>query len=765
MKKKITKIICAVLAAAFALGIFAGCDLLVTDNRRDMEQVVAEVNIGSDSDALTETFELLGATLGEGVSSRLGDILSTDEIYKRDLVAYFLSYGYNYISQGSSYAQAFRTIMDGLVDRKLVAQFATVCYLNAGSVDVDRDSIDKTDKGYSPIGETDGLRMSKEISVDGYLAALEGKEGDAAAVAGFEYFLTEDEINYANYLVMSSINSAIDTYEEEIIVADSSDTTTSGTSRAVPTGANTISDTYYPKKEVDGATQIDYDIYTGYNNVSDCGEYEKLDGSTVYTRTRAYARFLNSLRQNYLIQDGESAVTDVKELSYYTVELKTQLEQRLITKFNATLTLSMANSLTAEVLGEAYSIELRQQQESAKTASSFTTTMDSLSDTSFVVYSPDERTYGYVYNILLPFNATQTLNLAEVSQRYTSGTAEYYAARNADEGILKAVRGTDQREYWFNGDTDYSYVAEGEYYQSAANAGREKKYLFFEDSYVTSDEGIARYAGKYPYSGAVTENEDGTYSLTPDKLDIDQFITEMNAYINWYVNYSLGNETDENYTSGGYFNKSDSGMTWDASDGGDFYATTAKDFPKDANGKIDQSANIYYKGKVSGISGSDGKTLDAANYLTEGTVSYAALCAVNELMFAYTTDTACLNTYFGYSIASIEESTTYVAEFEYASQEAIQKGAGTYYVVATDYGWHIIYVSFVFNGGETYAGGFNYQERNNEGTFSYYYYQAKKSEVTSSYSTDAQNDIITLLNNDSVVSTYPGRYADLTSIG
>ena len=62
--------------------------------RAHNQQVVAEVNIGSDSDALTETFELLGATLGEGVSSRLGDILSTDEIYKRDLVAYFLSYGY-----------------------------------------------------------------------------------------------------------------------------------------------------------------------------------------------------------------------------------------------------------------------------------------------------------------------------------------------------------------------------------------------------------------------------------------------------------------------------------------------------------------------------------------------------------------------------------------------------------------------------------------------------------------------------------------------
>ena len=133
---------------------------------------------------------------------------------------------------------------------------------------------------------------------------------------------------------------------------------------------------------------------------------------------------------------------------------------------------------------------------------------------------------------------------------------------------------------------------------------------------IASIEESTTYVAEFEYaSQEAIQKGAGTYSLTPDKLDIDQFITEMNAYINWYVNYSLGNETDETYTSGGYFNKSDSGMTWDAPDGSDFYATTAADFPKDANGKIDQSANIYYKGKVSGISGSDGKTLDAANYL------------------------------------------------------------------------------------------------------------------------------------------------------
>ena len=40
-------------------------------------------------------------------------------------------------------------------------------------------------------------------------------------------------------------------------------------------------------------------------------------------------------------------------------------------------------------------------------------------------------------------------------------------------------------------------LAEGDYYVNAANVGRDN-YLFFEDSYVTSDDGIDRYAGKYP---------------------------------------------------------------------------------------------------------------------------------------------------------------------------------------------------------------------------------------------------------------------------
>ena len=780
MKKKLIKILSAAIAVVFALGVFAGCDLLVTDNRRDMEQVVAEVNIGADTEALSASMEAVGSELDADISSAIGEIVSQENILKRDLIVYFMSYGYNYVSSDASdYSAAFESILDDLVENKILSQFATIYYLNAGEVRVDRDRTDLNDKGYTEITEeesgiADGLRMNKDLTVEGYKAAIGDKTGDEASVAAYSYFLTEDEINYANYVVMSSINGAIDSYEEDII-AEMNDTTTSSDSRTTPTGANTISSTYYPSRTENGAKVVDYGIYTGYNTISECGDYEKVNGSTTYTRRRAYARFLNALRLNYLVQEDEDVSMDVTELSYFTVELETQLEQRLLNKFIATLSLLSSENITQDTLQSAYNIELTSQTESNKRAdsSTFISTMDSLSDTSFVLYSPDGRQFGYVYNILIPFNAGQTLNLAEVGQHYTAGTAAYYAARNSrDSELYDRVEATDQRGPWFNGSTDYSYVAEGDgYYKNAKNSAEDKEnYLFFEDSFVTSANeegevaGIDRYAGRYPYNGSAVQNNDDTYTLTPFRLNIDEFIDEMEAYIDWYINYSVSGASGTHASGSYYSGKDASGAhVWNGTNGDAFYETTTEDFQKvdETTGRttVDQSANIYYKGSVAGVEGSA-----AATYLTEGSTSYAALSAFNELMFAYSTDTGCLNTYYGYSIASSEDATDYVAEFEFAAQEAIKEGIGTYYVVATDYGWHILYVSFAFNGGVTYADGFIYSERNVEGTFSYYYYQAKKSSLTSSDITDVRNNIFTELNSSDVVSRYPSRYANLSSI-
>ena len=127
MKKKLITIISCLLAAVFGLGMFSGCELITTDNRADMEQVVAEVNIGNDTDSLNAMFgTIFGSSyeLSPEVTDSLSDIVTTENVYKRDLVAYFINYGYSYVSSGSyTYAEVFEMLMDDLVGRKILAQY------------------------------------------------------------------------------------------------------------------------------------------------------------------------------------------------------------------------------------------------------------------------------------------------------------------------------------------------------------------------------------------------------------------------------------------------------------------------------------------------------------------------------------------------------------------------------------------------------------------------------------------------------------------
>lgn len=734
MKRKLILTICALLALAFSLGMFAGCDLLETDNERDMAQVVAEVNVADNTEELDDAFTALGTgvVLSDEVRGSLGSIVSTDEVYKRDLVTYFLSYGYNYISSGYSYAETFDLLITALADRKVVSQFATLYYLSADEITVDSDYVDlfelsATDAGYTQIDGSDGYRMNKDLSVSGYLAAIGGEDltADEAAIAGYSYFLTDAEIAYAHYLVKNAINSAIDSYEEDIINAETTDDTSDD--RATPTGADTLNDYYY---------RTEYEVYTGLNEATDCGEYETVDDSSRSTRRLAYARFISALRSNNLIGDDES-VSDVTKLEYYSTELKSQLEQLIITKFSSTIDLTMSDAIEAQLLQNAYNELVATQQVSSE--SDFTTTMDSVSDTSFIVYSPEGK-YGFVYNILLPFNTNQELALSELQAQYGSDSAEYYAARAS---LYQHITATDQRESWFNGAEDYSFkAADAGYTEYYGYPEREDAYLFFEDSLTKSRDGIDRYAGKYPYNGTVSYDEEKkTYDLDPKELTVDAFITEFEEYINYIAGDTVASGTSqkdefENITA------SQIETLWKTN-------------------KNDYSFAIYYTGKVNGVS-----KISSAEYLVKDNISYKALSAVNELMFAYTTDTAALNTYYGYSIETQQEATDYVAEFEYAAQYLINDsnyGTGSYCVVATDYGWHLIYVTFTYDGGLVYENGFVYADRNEKGTFSYYFYQSMKSSVISSYTEEKQNDLLNALEEVSV-TLYEDRYSDLTSI-
>ena len=178
----------------------------------------------------------------------------------------------------------------------------------------------------------------------------------------------------------------------------------------------------------------------------------------------------------------------------------------------------------------------------------------------------------------------------------------------------------------------------------------------------------------------------------------------------------------------------------------------------DAEEEIDYSGFVYAEGNFNLTQ------VDAADYFNAETDAYKALSAVNELMFAYSTDTGCLNKYMGYAVNA--HKTSFVSEFEYAAQMVVEKGVGSFAVVPSDYGWHIIYCSYVFDGNDSVYGYANADElaadREKEGTFSYLFYEALKKTSATTQSTSVQSAIIKEF--EGAVQLFTDTYQDLLDI-
>ena len=664
MKSKM--LVCGALAAALTMSVvFSGCGN-ATRNREDMNQVIATVDISNSANLESE-----------GLSAYVSAIESSTDIIKRDLVASYYNVGYSYVQSGMDTAQVFELLVDALTTTSVVVQYSTLKLISM------------------KVQEGDGF------SFDSYIDIL-GKEGEIAAL---EYLLEgetqesedgeSDRVLLAKYTLYSSINSSLDSLEESII--DEKDGTSSSTdTRTTPVGADVESEDYLPLNS-DGT--LNYGIYTGYAGyeLGDCGAYsdDAVEGTTKSTRRLAYASFISSLKANFLVGDDEDA-RDVLAISYISEEYLSQLQQQVINEYyeryeeeQEKLIDSVDSDGVYTFLAERYQRDFDDQSVANSSHDDFESSMSSLSDTSFILYAPatdgtDGGTYGYIYNILLPFSEAQNVNIDN-----TNTTAAYYYSRKA---ILDDIVATDQRSAWFNGAEDYSFDASQsdiDYYGKAEG----RNYLFFENNLTDTERyaELEKYDGRYSYNGSVSENEDGSYSLIPAKLTVDDVLSELESY----VEYVMGGDTVT-------INKLDS---YNVADYTDYYTEDTKDLP-DRLKQIDYSKFVYATGKV------DLGVTSLSSFLTDmfvkDSAAYKAMSAVNELQYAYTTDTAVLSDYIGYAVSAYD--TDYIPEFEYAAQEAIAQGTGTVYVVLTDYGWHVIYVSYAIPADVVYQEGFVYED-------------------------------------------------------
>ncbi|MDE5722416.1 MAG: hypothetical protein K2I30_06760, partial [Clostridia bacterium] len=428
MKKK--RVAVAALASCIALSAaFAGCSLVSTNNRRDMEQVIATVNI-SQADKLPKE-------LAEYKSA-----INTTSILKRELVSYFLNVGYSYVTNnGMTYEQTFNMLVDALIDNAVLTQYCTLELLAA----------DET----KTLSEFNACKND----VEKYVYLLGGEDSD--------------DVRLAKYSLLSSLNSAIDNNEQTLI--DEDDGYEGTDTRTTPTNLNTEQDDYYPGKE---EGKLDYNVYTGYKNylLSDSGSYkdDAIEGTTRTTRIKAYNTFISNLSNNYLIDEDED-LTDIWSIKYIQTEYLNQLKSRVINKYYEVYEEQQEEALKngeeayAYVQSE-YENLLKAQTDSYNASSSaFETAMGSMSSNSFILYSPDTTdsdlfdgtnngSFGFVYNILLPFNAKQSAQLSELNSILSADDDKnaYYIARNE---LLRGISTTAQRSAWFNGATKYAFNA------------------------------------------------------------------------------------------------------------------------------------------------------------------------------------------------------------------------------------------------------------------------------------------------------------------
>ncbi len=727
MNKKHTMKKTAALTLGMALAIgAAGCEFVVTDSNNDMAQTVATVNITESLKKTDEASAREVATLLEVMN----DGKTYSEISKRDLIAYFLSTGYNYVQNyGYSYEDTFNMLLDGLVSRDVMIQYVLAHYLTSDN--------GMTAAGCKTYINEQLVALSNDNAEEKKLKELLTAHPEVLA---YKYFLTDggkgstEDYDRAEYSLKVSLNASLDSLEESYITAEDEETAT-GETRTLPTGVGAETEDYYT---------TDYGVYTGRNTPDSCGEYERIKGSTAATRQKAYNNFLANLEGYSLIgtsAEGAENTGDITKLDYYYVELSSSLGQALINKYYEDLEDSVIAKLTDTYVSNKYK-EIYDQQELAykNDPTAFETAIGSLSDDSFVLYGLKD--YGFVYNILIPFSASQNVKYTEAKNKGLTDDELFHFRKS----LLENVKGYDQRDSWFS-------TAEDKHYAYEENGG----YKFFEDNMNEVGEGkryekLPLYSGLLPYQGTVEKTDDG-YECEPAEKTLEEILGQLKNNIEKATNKEMSIERNEDYDKPG---------TWiDDDESKGKYSYT------DEDGEVNYNYFIKYEGKVD--MGENAWT--AADHFNPDSVSYKALSAVNEIMFAYSTDTGCLNTYLGYAVSPY--GTDFVPEFEYAAQKVVKNGVGSYAVCATDYGWHIVYCSFVYGAdGDVYGlykmddDGDDYDDwaEAKEGSFSNLFYESLKTTAVSNYTNEIQNNILTQYDNEDSVKRYTSRYKDLLEL-
>lgn len=573
---------------------------------------------------------------------KASDNVNSEDITKKQVTAGYLAYGYQYVqSYGYTTSQAYALVLSNLVNNRIIVQTA-------------REELSKTYEAVK--GKTTGLTAFEEYFKSNTLAGSAALDAKTSSAANLEKFLSEYEVKQAKYSVRKSIDSMIDSFvtdttdDEEVTYED-----VSYTARTTPTeeAAADLKLWELDDEEKAKPTEEEYLIANVVLGLSDADlkalRTKKALNEAVadkyevdYTgkgRKKAYDSLIKSLRKSGLIAQDEKVNSESEwKYSYFEDLYKSQLESALITRYEESLVAGVESQLNGDgykSLWNQYVEEYKYQRNSyLNSISDYETALDAASDTKFVLANPftgtssSENGYGYVLNLLIGFTDEQTevYNTYKAKAGKTNQDISDFCAGLANQIIAK-----DQRSTWVQN----SY---GKYDDTNKSFAFDEKYLLTKESDYT---GAAKDAYKKlaSFVGDVAVKNAEGYKVKDDNE----------------VETQKWNFTDVTSASLGF---------------SDFYAQYVT--------TLTGLEEKHYEDGVTGIG-------MVANYSEN---SEKINNAFKDLMFAFSTDTGCLNKTYGY--LSTPQNSSYVKEFADAARDVVKAGEGAYTIVTTDYGYHVI---------------------------------------------------------------------------
>ncbi len=552
----------------------------------------------------------------------------------------------------------------------------------------------------SATAKTDFEKYMKDNTLSGS-AKLDAKESSAEAL---EKFLSEYEVEQAKYSVRKSINSMIDTYVEDDEDEDEREDVTY-TARTTPTEKTEKS---YEEWELKTATPTDKEYSVANLTLKDDA-----------IKTKYTNKF-----------DLNSAVAKAYKTDYDGKGRKKAYSSLIKTLKNTGL-IGKNEQIKDNEFKYSYFEDLYKSQLESALVSRYE---DSL------IAGVEKTLDGENYDALW----------AQYKVEYETQKETYKNDRSAYEKALGEVSDTKfVLANPFKGEA-YGYVLNlligftdeqsADYKEYSA-----KKGITEADKIAYREKLLEGLVAKDQRTSWV-QNSYGTYDKATKKFTFDsKYLVSDDAALSSFI--------------GKVTVKDEDGYVKENSDGVEETKWEVTDVTSDTI-KFKDFYNIYLKTLIG-----DKKIYEKDNALTIGQTTFTDELndKFNELMFAFSTDTGCLNKTYGY--LSTPSNSDYVKEFANAARAVVTEGVGAYTVVATDYGYHIIICTNVISDPYTIdaAGEAKFKaDVLTEDTIAYKYRNVKVNAVVDSEVSKIANKFISeAKENEKTVSYNYGAFKDL----